>query len=115
MLVLLALLFRASPARALVARVAAVFGERADVLAAFLAKLRFALDFDDLAFRALAPAFDFFELFLRDDIRGSLPASFRFGAEHATGDAIRGIASTRPSIGNHPLCGASSLAQISQG
>jgi hypothetical protein len=63
-----------------------------------LATLRFAedrapaaLDFEPLeplpfaVVRVLAPAFDFFELFLRDDIRGSLlPRSAR-QAEHATG------------------------------
>jgi hypothetical protein len=67
-------------------------------------------DFRLAVVRALAPAFDFFELFLREDIRGSLlPRSAM--AEHPRGEAVRGLANgPRSEITRDPVI--SSKAQL---
>jgi hypothetical protein len=111
---LLPVALRASPVRPLAGRASAAF-RRAEVVTA-LAVVRFASgraaeapglrDLDLALVRAPAPAFDFFELFLRDAIRTSLLPRSAQQAEHATGDAMHSIASPRSAIGNHQPSGA---------
>jgi hypothetical protein len=59
-------------------------------------------DFDLEVDRALAPAFDFFELFFTEDIRGSLlPRSARQARNTLTGEAIRELAERSAFRANH--------------
>jgi hypothetical protein len=116
---LLPVALRASLVRPPVGRSAAPL-RRAEIVAA-LAMVRFACgraaeapdlrDLDLALVRAPAPAFDFFELFLRDAIRTSLLPRSAQQAEHATGDAIHSVASSRSAIGNHQPSGAWSAAE----